>query len=651
MKSKLYKISYENYITMLSYYYITKEKAKKYFDYIKKYKDITENYCSNIKNLFNKEENIFNINKILDDTETIIIDYNGKLNYNYSNSSHIHNNNSKIKNINILPIQHNIGIINKFFNNNIQSLQLFIKSLETVLNQMNQKLEQSQCEIENIKVEYTRAKQIYIQKYSEFDILNKQLIDEYAEGERKLVEYSLKIKSLNNNDKDKEEKLYNEINLKLIEIKENQNAILEKFNNLDNFGKIYNDYSNKKINQIQLITSSVFQELEKFINYFLIFYKKSFLFPISPILNIEKVKINNNEFNDLLKQNIVEIDKNAYNFNLNEYEIRVIENNKVDKDEIYEERKCINDALKEFSYDIATDEKKEELDEKDIFFIAKKMYNFEYVNKKNYILNIESEKLKMKNVINKLTFYSKVQKISSSNSDDKDIKNEINENDHINKEENNYEKNKINKKEEKLTQEEIDYLCKLMNKRDYRVYFLIKINNFRAIGAFEMPLETFEYMIQIFKVLSKYFYLDKKNEEDEPALDLYLVKLVIILSQTFYCMKDGKKVYIQNELKNEKIYHSEEFWKKLLKMVIENEINICKNNDKDIGIIEDEETIINRRNRISFAQIIPYISGMNGFGISTQKMKNIILPFLDEFNMNEENKQIILNVLENPDNI
>ena len=147
---------------------------------------------------------------------------------------------------------------------------------------------------------------------------------------------------------------------------------------------------------------------------------------------------------------------------------------------IYEERKCINDALKEFSYDIVTEEKKEELDDKDIFFIAKKMYNFEYVNKNNYILNIESEKLKMKNVINKLTFYSKLYKKPSSNSEDKDIKNEINENEHINKEENNYEKNKLNKKEEKLTQEEIDYLCKLMSKRDYRVYFLIKINNFNV---------------------------------------------------------------------------------------------------------------------------------------------------------------------------
>ena len=170
-----------------------------------------------------------------------------------------------------------------------------------------------------------------------------------------------------------------------------------------------------------------------------------------------------------------------------------------------------------------------------------------------------------------------------------------------------------------------------------------------------MPQDIFNYFIQIFKELSKYFYINENNEnilkDNNLDLDLETVNGALILSQTFYCLKNDKKVYIQNELSSEEIFRSEDFWKKMLKLNIEVEIENCKNNEKNVIKNENEKTIKTRRNNISFAQIIPQINAMTGFGLSKEKIKNIILPLIDEFNINENNKKILFDFVENPNHI
>ena len=642
MKSKLYTISQENFDTILAYYNITKEKAEKYYDYINKYKEYTQDYFLKIKELLNKEENISDLNINLDEYETITIDFNDKTPNNKNNLLN-NNNNSKVqKKISILPIKHNIDKINKFFNYQIQSLQLFMDSIETPLSQLHQIIEETKLQINNINNEYLLEKQNFAQKFSEFDSLNKQLKKECIEGEKKLIEYSLlKKKLIIGEDAETEKVLENEINLKIIDIKKNQKTITEKFKNLGNFGKIFYDITNEKINDLKIKTSTLFQAFEKCLNYLLLFYKKSFLIPINQITNQEKEFKDKNTFDDLLKDNIKEIDKNNYNINFDDYQIKIINKNNVEKDEIYDESENINEILK--SYEIIDDGKRK-LQEEDIFFIVKKMYNFNYVNKKNYILNIEKEKLKLKDLITKLTSYSKKNK--KNNTPNPDTNNNIIENiDLISENSVNNNKNKnCNSSNEQITQEEVNYLCKSLKNKEYRVFILKKINNFRVLGAFKMPLDTFNYFTQIFREMTKYFYID------ENKLDLQAINLTIILTQTFYCLKNDKRVYLQNDL-NEEIFNSEEFWKKVIKSNIEDEIEQCKKNEKQVGKIENENSIRARRNSISFAQLVPQISGMLGFGLSREKVKQIVLPFIEEFNINEKNKNIILKVIDDPNNI
>ena len=689
MKSKLYQLSQENFETILAYYKLTKEKSQKYYDYFIKYKEYTNNYCTNIKQLFNNDENISNINNDINDYENITIDYRFNPNNNSNNIINLSNTNvnnlKAIKKINISPIQHNINKINKFFNLNIQSLQLFVDTIHTSLEQLKQNIDESQIEINNIKNNYFREKQTFFQKFSEFDELNKKLRMEYVEGERQLIEYSLKKKSLKN-EKEKEENFLNDINLKIIDKVKNEKNILKKYKSFNNFGKNFNDSTKQKINEIKSKTSILFQKFEMCLNNILNFYKKSFLIPINQIINQEKEINDKNEFDNLLKNNIKEINEQIYNINFDEYKIKILDDNEVSKDEVYEERKIINDTLKDFSFEL-TEEQKEMLEEDDIYFIMKKMKNFKHVNKYKYDLNIEEEKLNLKHRIDKLTTYANKRKktydFSANNSKileemdrDKNIKsnniininkinsiknkkqnenniNNVNENNINNNLENKIEKNNIenniNDLIEPATQEDVNYICKEMNIKEYRLYFLSKINNFRAKGAFNIPLKTFNFLVQIFKEISKYLIVDNNKEDDkEINIDMDTAKLMIILSQTFYCMKGDKKVYIQNDLNTEKVFHSIEFWSKIIKINIEKEILNCMKNDKFIGKKDNEEDIIKRRNTIAFAQIIPQLSGMKGFGLNIEEMKKVVIPLLDEFNVSQENKEIILNTIDSP---
>ena len=510
-------------------------------------------------------------------------------------------------------------------------------------------IEKTNSEIYSLKSEYLVEKEIFLQKFSEFDSLNKKLKIEYYEAERKLVEYSMNKKISDN--KNKNTLLENETNLKLMDIKKIQNIISDKFNNLGNFGKNFNDFTNEKINIIKTNTSSLFLEFEKCINYLIIFYKKTFLLSINQIPNLENEINRKNEFDDLLKNNIKEIDVKAYNINFDKYQIKLIKN-KINN----ENKKRKVNTLEEF--EIIEDEKIQ-LEEEDIFFIVKNMYKFDYINKDNYIINIEKEKLHIKEIIDKLIMYSDNEsnnnnKLTNKSKNNVELIDELyyNKNSISNTILNNNKSNKENK-EAKITQEEVDYLCKLMHIKEYRMYILHKINKFRVKGVFYMPEDIFNYFIQIFKELSKYFYINENNENilKDNNLDLETVNGVLILSQTFYCLKNDKKVYIQNELSTEEIFRSEDFWKKMLKLNIEVEIENCKNNEKDVIKNENEKTIKTRRSNISFAQIIPQINAMTGFGLSKEQIKNVILPLIDEFNINENNKKILFDFVENPNHI
>ena len=633
MKSKLYEISQENFETILKYYYSTNKKIKKYYNNIIMYKKYTNEYCNKIKKLFNEEGEKNSINNTLDEYEIIEINYG--LNMKEMKNKVLYSELTFRKKINLSPIMKYIEKINKFFNDYILYFQLFIKGLEVQIRNLKEFIEDINNEVNSIKESHITQQKNYIIKYNDFLTLNDNLKKIYFSGEDSLVKYYRDKKELKNKNQDLE-KIENALNISIQDKIQKQNDILEKYKKLGDFSSFFNDSTNQKINAIKDLSSALFQNFVIFLNYFFSFFIKSFIKPMEELLsgkseeNKDSEIILKKEYDEILESYVKKIDQKDVQSKLDNYKIQAIEKN---------EHK--NNAL---------------LNEEEIFHIVENMYNiFELIDKDNFDLIIEGKKLELKKIIDKLITFDPQRrgslKISNKFIIDR-LNDENNKNDDGENNEN-LEKNKENKiiinkiekekKNTKITKEEVDYLCKYMNEKIYQKYFLMKINKFRTLGIFHIPKEIFDYCVQIFSEISKHLVT---KENDKIIINDDIAKLIIILSQTFYYTKDGEKNYIQKEISNKEVFHLIELWNKLLKNSIEKEINIVSKNYIKLGNIDNEKIIKERRNTVAFAQILPNLEAMKGFGLNKEEIKKIVFPFFDEYTVSDKNKQIIVETIE-----
>ena len=643
MESNLYKILQENFETLLKYYEIENKYIKNHYNYFIKYKEYTKEYCLKVRELFKEEIKDFNygdyeqieINLGLNDPNAI----NNKSNKNKKNDINqiIFN-----KNIKITPIKNSIKEINNFIKDFNNYLEIFIESMQIPISNLNQYIEISEKEINSIKNLNEEQKINFNSKYLEYYSLNKELKKLHREAEGKLVDFCHEKKKQKNK-KQTIDKLESNLDKSLSLLSDNENNILEKYNSLDNFGKVFYDSTNEKINNIKNLILNLYNNYVIFINNFFSFFEKSFLLPLIQIKKAkrdDKNEINiKNKLEEIIVGHMKNINENDAKMNLNEYTIKVIENNIVDQDEIFKENKLINSIMEEFSFEVIQSENKNIMDDEELYFIAKTMYEkFKLINKNLYILDTEKMKFKLKKTIDKLTSYNDnnkkemVKNIWDIVDDDSDEKNNG-----------------------KLTKEEIDNFCKFMNEKSYRKYFLLILNNFRATGAYEMPLEIFNYFLQIFLEITKYLYIEKNdNDKEKIFFDKEISQLVIILSQTFYCNKDGKKFYIQKGIKDEAVFHKIDFWNKIIKTSIEDELNHYPKNIpgfSNLSELEKKEKENQRKKTISFAQLVSNINTIHGFGLNKEEIKSIILPFSDEYQITQENKDILFALFDSPTGI
>ena len=686
MESNIYRISKENFETILKYYKIINKKVNNYYSIIIKYREYTKEYYLKIKELFDKEKETFDVN------EYDIIEINLDLNNKDNNRNSMIFNPAQLyqKKVEICQIQKSIKKINKFFQGFITNLDSFIESFEIPLSKLNQCIEISDSEINSIKNNYYDQKTNFDLKYSEFYSLNKDLRKLYSDAERQLAEFYIKKKKLKHKNL-KIEQLENDLNKSLSEKIQEQNAIFEKFNSLGNFGIIFNESTNEKINIIKDFTSGLFQKFGIFIKNIFNNFKKTFLLPMNQYMNFEneinfdKEMKSKNEINELLNKYIKKIDEKEFKYHFTEYNLNVVENSFINQEKIREKKKKMKES-KEDSFEeiVIQHDYKNNLDEEGIFFVTKNMYEkFKLINKNNYNLTIEEKLLEIKKTFDKLTVYGfqKKKKSDLDNVEDDEESEEENEikgswnlieeeSDNIidNNDDNNDKDNiiykiqiedinkVINKEKEKkdkdkeITQKEIDNLLKSLNEKLNRKYLLLKLNNFRTLGVYEMPLEIFNYFKQIFCEISKYLYIEinkENNDKKELKLDIEISNLVIILSQTFFCIKNDKKVYIQNELKDVKVFHEPDFWVTILKNSINKEFKKLGENSNEIENMKGKK-IKEKINQIAFAQILPNISGMVGFGLNKEEIKAIVVPLIKEYEISEENKKIITSYYENP---
>ena len=628
MDTSLYKLSEENFETLLHFFNLIKEKSEKYYSFLTKFNKTTKAYCQEIKSIFGNEI-IF-----IDDTENIKKENAQNLKKrgpcNIKISIDINESITKVKKIDISPIEYNIERINKLFKNYYECLELFTRSLENQMNSLYQNIEKTKVKINEIKNNYSIDKQTFLQKYSEYDAINKKLYNKYFEQEKYILDFTLKNKPQIT--KEKETELIN----KLFDPLKNEKELKTKFKKLENFGKIFNDSYEKNSKELKEIVKMFYNQFETLITHIFIFYGKSFLIQIKDFTTDKNnMKTKEKDFDEKLNQSMKKIEAKSYEFNLDDYKVKTIKINSMNENNITEGDKILINMVKNSH---------KKIDEKDIFFIVKKMYNFQNINKTEYIIDIEKEKLNLNERLNKLFNFAYMSNIKKNS----DKINDINSNSNSENKGATFEENTINKKESEPTQEDLDYICKLMNRKEYRDFLLTKLNNYRAVGSLIMPENIYNYFVQIFLEIIKYIIDEKQTDTgDGSNIDYITARYIFILSQTFYYKKDGKKIYLQNGLRNQKIFQSAEFWINLLQNNMKMELEkLSKNREKPMM----ESDIQEKGNEICLMQILPYLSGFTGFGMSKEEINRISDFFIKEYKLNEEAQKIIFESIQNYEN-
>ena len=310
----------------------------------------------------------------------------------------------------------------------------------------------------------------------------------------------------------------------------------------------------------------------------------------NPINNNKKGIEDESEEKENKKEDIEDYEINKNIFDLSEDKIEEEDNqskdNKIEdeKEEIYNDNEIT-------------------LNEEDIFNIVSSLYNygFKMINKSYYNLDIEKVRIKVLNLSNKLLTF--------------DAENKINE---------------------IITDKEINTLYELLDKKEYIFSFFVSLNNYRITGRYEATERAFNVLKNIFKKAEDYL-LD--------ARDMKLEGLIIILSQTFYIIKNGEKMYLQKAIKDHPLFKKKVFWENYIIDMIEEEIMGMNDDEKPLNQKLSDKIEKSKINEIIFSKLVPISSYMNDYEVKEETILNIANNILDKYQVNEETKKMILSII------
>ena len=170
-----------------------------------------------------------------------------------------------------------------------------------------------------------------------------------------------------------------------------------------------------------------------------------------------------------------------------------------------------------------------------------------------------------------------------------------------------------------LTKKEKDMLMNLFNDEKYMSEFLLKLNKIRMNNYLFKHRENFDNLIEFFNyIFSKISLTDEHTHE--------LIKVLMILSETFFYKDGGNKIFLINSINVPKEVRESEFWKKYL----EYEINIeAKKYDKK------------RYSRYEYIVLISHTTHLKEFGVPKEKIVEIVDFFKNKYNFTNEEMEII----------
>ena len=481
-----------------------------------------------------------------------------------------------------------LEMINSIILSQAKKLQLFIDycKVDEDKNQINQEKINT---FEKISNEFLLKEKKISKSYSELEICYKSLYNSYQIIENSLAENILLKgnKKISLNELFLNQEYKNIIDKEKIVLKAKEEITTQKndfFKTYDNLMKIGRDIS---IDHIFMLKSNISCFISLYSN-----YCKSFSDELDKIIKIMATSEKKNNYINIIDSLIKNITKDI---NINGYKIKII-NNKAIEDK---NKKLNLDKLDKIGYIIKNN--KIMLKYEDIYEIVKIMYGqFQFIDEKQYNLTEEQIKINVKNLTKKLLSFDTKLKGSK------------------------------NERIEPISENEINLLYKYLDKSFYRLEFL-KVLNLHRTKSYEIPEREYEILKKIFLIIA-----DKVQNEK----DIACARLLLILSQTFYCKINDKDVYIQHYLKEHELFLNMEIWEKYLNESIEEEINRSERIEKKDNVKNEQKTKYKIKNILS-SQLIPFCDNMLDFGMSAENIYKIIEPVMDKYEIKDDLKNVI----------
>jgi hypothetical protein len=243
----------------------------------------------------------------------------------------------------------------------------------------------------------------------------------------------------------------------------------------------------------------------------------------------------------------------------------------------------------------------------DIFNIVKNIYdlNFKMVNQDSFNLDKERNKIIITDIMGKILSY---------NFDTRTFVKECN-----------------------ITQEEVNYLFSaIFTDEEYFMKYLLCLNNYRTTGKYEISPDVFNIIKVIF---------DKKADELLVANNIKIAGFIVILSQTFYMMKDNEKYYLQKEVQKKEYFRDIKFWVNYFEDGITEDVLKFEEESKKIGVVYSDEKKEKKLEEIAFSKMASLVTSLTDFEIEKEKIEAILLPLFDKYKISEQTRESILQLM------
>ena len=587
--------------------------------------NISENYYTFIKQISE------DFSKYISNYKTATIEYIKKLTFNQEKYGHrLLDPKYLQKDVKTEHLTSLISLIPKIVEQQMINFEYFDSGIDNKITKFEQILKDKNTEFIECQNNFKEVKNELIKNYKEIEKIKLNFMNNITSAEETIHKFYMK----KNNKKKNNSKLNisrlntfdSNYSLNYISFEDQVSSSIQKTKKIEeeyknyiskvkDVEKYYNEIAGNSKDILRNILSQISTGLKDLICDCMVFLQNCFKIPLSEIDTYLQEVISLDEYSkiDEIIKSSYKKENNLVSINPEKYILKFFQpkNNSLQKNNSNKNilNKSLSDNINNNNSNsiLQIEEEMDFAQEEEIFMTIKKMMeNFDLLEKNNYDLDIEEEKLRCKYLTLKILSFAPTNKLYSSQIPS-------------------------------ITDEEVIEIDDMLKKKQNRVIFLQKLSQFRTRGIFEIPEREYIILSRLFNKIVK---MVESDEDYDSAVN------IIILSQTYYIMIDNKKEYLQNRIMNNELFKTKKFWETFIKYSIDKEIALSKKNDEKNGVlVENEKENEEKYSNIVFAQLVPINDNMIEFGLDINIVEEIILPIIKEYKISPELAEVITSVI------